>query len=92
MAKTRTLQEINNDYFQTAAMLGDLTWKVVKFTGDDLGTGQIGDLMRKLRTIDNEMDAYQKEQEKLKTKSNGVPGLTTSPQTEAPQASPELQQ
>lgn len=66
MAKVRSLQEINQDYFQTAAILGDLVWKVSKFTGENITGGQIGDLKRKLRVIDNEMDEYNKEQEKQK--------------------------
>lgn len=91
MAKsTRTIQDINQDYFQTAAILGDLVWKVTKFTGEDLGTGQIGDLKRKLRTIDNEMDEVQKEKAKedqKKAKINtGVPGFTTTPESEQPTA------
>ncbi len=94
MAKTtRTIQEINNEYFQTAAMLGDLDWKVTKFEGRDLGTGQMGDLRRKLRTIDNEMDEYQKEKAKEDkknaetAKTTGVPGMngkaTTTETTQA---------
>ena len=62
MSKAKTLQEINQEYFQTAAMLGDLIWKVDKFEGHDLGPGQIGNLKRKLQKIDKEMDEFQKEQ------------------------------
>jgi seryl-tRNA synthetase len=80
MAKSRTLQDINQDYFQTAAMLGDLIWKVDKFVGNPLGNGQIEDLKRKLRTIDTEMDEFQakekREQEEIakeaSKKSNGA--------------------
>lgn len=103
MAKSaRSLQEINNDYFQTAAILGDLIWKVSKFTGEDLGTGQIGDLKRKLRTIDNEMDQFQlakqkedaanqelsKKRKEVSEKTNGAPGLTNiqAPVEQAAQA------
>jgi hypothetical protein len=86
MAKTtRTIPEINNDYFQTAALLGDLVWKVSKFTGEEMTGGQIGDLKRKLRTIDNEMDEAQREKmkedrkaaelAKKETKTAGVPGM-----------------
>lgn len=76
MAKpTRSIQEINQDYFQTAAILGDLEWKMTKFPG------QIEELKRKLRTIDNEMDELQKLQEKEKqqklSKQKGIP--PTSP-------------
>jgi hypothetical protein len=82
MAKVRNLEEINREYFQTAAILGDLVWKVTKFLGEDLGTGQIGDLKRKLRTIDNEMDAYQLEQTKL-AKKNPIPMTNPEVQSEA---------
>jgi len=102
MAKTtRTIQEINQDYFQTAAMLGDLIWKVSKFTGEGLESGQIGDLKRKLRVIDNEMDERQKvkakedqaneelarKRKEAETKLGGVPGFTKNSNIEAPQAS-----
>jgi len=85
MAKhIRSIQEINQDYFQTAAVLGDLVWKVSKFTGENLEGGQIGDLKRKLRTIDNEMDEVQKEkakedQKKAASKNGGIPGLAPKP-------------
>lgn len=92
MAKARTVQEINQDYFQTAATLGDLIWKVCKFTGEDMGSGQIADLKRKLRTIDNEMDEYQKlqakEQEKTKlTSPKETPKMNG---TTAPEEAPEI--
>ena len=97
MAKsTRTIQEINQEYFQTAAVLGDLIWKVDKFEGNDLGSGQIGDLKRKLRTIDNEMDAVQLEQQKetqKKAKTNGgAPGLTLPPKTTETETQTTVQQ
>ncbi len=87
MAKTRTVTEINQEYFQTAAILGDLVWKVTKFTGEDLGSGQIGDLKRKLRTIDNEMDKHQEEQAKEAAKNKA---RVEVPKTETPQVEASL--
>ncbi len=91
MAKVRTLTEINQDYFQTAAILGDLVWKVCKFTGEDIGGGQIAELKRKLRTIDTEMDEYQKQQEKNKTK-NGTETQLLKPQTTSPEVEASVTQ
>lgn len=86
MAKpTRTIAEINQDYFQTAAILGDLEWKMTKFPV------QIEDLKRKLRTIDNEMDELQKVQAKAQAK-NGTKTETSmiTPTTEPMAETPEL--
>lgn len=77
MSKPRTIQEINNDYFQTAAMLGDLFHKFTRFTGENPYDGQIGELNAKLSSIDREADLAQKLQEK--TKSNGSTKVPTSP-------------
>lgn len=81
------MQEINNDYFQTAALLGDLEWKMSKFPD------QIDELKAKLRVIDKEADFAQKslnrEQEKLKA-STGAPGLMKTPE-ETPIEQPQVQ-
>jgi hypothetical protein len=91
MSKPRTIQEINNEYFQTAAMLGDLEWKMTKFPD------QIDQLKAKLITIDKEADMVQKSQERDQqakiqkakadkdTKSNGT--LKTTEETPVEEAS-----
>lgn len=58
MSKPRTIQEINNDYFQTAALLGDLEYKMHKFPD------QIDSLREKLKSIDREAELAQKVQAK----------------------------
>jgi hypothetical protein len=91
MAKSlRSITDINQEYFQTAAILGDLVWKVSKFTGESLGAGQIDELKRKLRVIDNEMDEVQKAQAKQesinkdlaeKRKAKSISSPSTIPQS-----------
>ena len=54
----RTIQQINNDYFQKAAMLGDLEWKMSKLLP------QIEQIKRELKEIDEEADAYQAREER----------------------------
>jgi hypothetical protein len=90
MPKTRTIPEINQEYFQTAAMLGDLEWKMSKFPD------QIEALKRKLRTIDNEMDELTKlqakeEQKKKAEKSNGATPPKEIPENQI-QTEPEVVQ
>lgn len=103
MAKSsRTIQEINNEYFQTAAILGDLVWKVSKFTGETLGSGQINDLKRKLRIIDNEMDAFQADKQKedqanaelakKRAKTAGAPGLVAKKEIEPSLGAQQVQE
>lgn len=81
MSKTRTIQEINNEYFQTAALLGDLVHKVIRFTGDNpFVGGQITELNTKLNGIDKEADFYQKSQDrdqKVKIQKAGDAKITT---------------
>ena len=64
MSKPRTIQEINNDYFQNCAMMGDLIHKSGKFTGDFPYEGQILEFHQKLKSIDKEAELVQKSQER----------------------------
>jgi hypothetical protein len=82
MSKFRTIPEINQDYFQNAAMLGDLIFKVDKFEGHEFGPGQIGDLKRNLQKIDKEMDETNKylereRKKKMEAKTNGTQAAPT---------------
>ena len=88
MSKPRTIQEINNEYFQTAAMMGDLVHKVIKFTGDNPFQGQINELNMKLNSIDKEADIYQKTEErerKAKITKAGEAGLNGKEKTSTPE-------
>lgn len=80
MSKSRTIQEINNEYFQTAALVGDLVHKVIKFTGDNpFAGGQIAELNAKMNSIDKEADLYQKSQERdQKTKIQKAGDVTAN--------------
>jgi hypothetical protein len=81
MPKPRSIQEINNAYFQKAAMLGDLEWKMSKFPA------QIEALKRDLRAIDNEADEAQKAQAKEQAKEQAKASNTPA----APEQKEELQ-
>lgn len=95
MSKPRTIQEINNDYFQAAAQLGDLVHKVIKFTGENpFGDGQISGFNAKLNSIDKEADIYQKSQEReqkanIQKAGDAQPG--GKPKTEEPIAEASVQ-
>jgi hypothetical protein len=85
MSKTRTIQEINNEYFQTAAMMGDLIHKAAKFTGDFSYEGQVLELHQKLNSIDKEANFYQKSEERnQKAKIEKAGDAKVTPQSPAP--------
>lgn len=87
MSKPRTIQEINNEYYQTAAVMGDLIHKAAKFTGDFPYEGQILEHNKKLNSIDREADLLQKADE-AKIKSDESKALKENHKKEqAPQES-----
>jgi hypothetical protein len=91
----RPVQEINNAYFRKVAELGDLHWKVAKFTGQ-YSEGEMARIESELRELDKEMDRAQafllKEQQDAARKTAEEAKSKTEKKPMAAKQAPQEQQ